>query len=108
MAKKRKQTDTGEVSGMQKSMEDMNSITLHDAQGNLVFMGDWVIKEPMSEDDADWYAAMNDPNAEIIVEDMGVASGELYDPHYTPGEPSETTADLGSKSLSSDNRSDDE
>lgn len=95
MAKKKKKIKNNddffvgneESSGMEAAMQDMNSVIVKDVQGNIVHVGDWVVTEPVSQEEQDWYDTINDPNGELIEEDMGTATGELYDPDYNPGEP---------------------
>lgn len=74
-------------SGMEEAMQDMNSVIMKDAQGNITHVGAWVKTEPVSQEEQDWYDVINDPNGEVIVEDVGIANGSLYDPDYNPGEP---------------------
>jgi hypothetical protein len=76
-----------EKSGMEEAMRSLDSVIIKDVQGNIVHVGSWVKTEPIGQEEQDWYDVINDPNGEVIVEDVGIANGSLYDPDYNPGEP---------------------
>ena len=83
----KKQLVSNASSGMEKAMQDINSVIIYDIHGNVVHVGSWVKTDKPSKEELDSYETINDWNADLIEEDMGSANGSLYDPDYNPGEP---------------------